>query len=348
VPDLTCCRAVFALWVFAYHQSIQLGARPPLLARGHLGVDGFFILSGIVLALAHPSLGLGRGAVAGFWVRRLQRVYPVHLAALALLMLLLAASAAAGLSPRDPGRFGGHELMLNLFLLHGWGFSDRWAWNYPSWSVSTEWFGYLLFPLAWVLVRRLSAARAAVLAAAALGALQLVQLGSGSGLNLTYDGALWRLAPEFAAGMAAARLAPEAARLVSGRLVALVGLAWVAAALAFASDACVVPGLWLTLAGLLVAGLQGAPPSLARVPVLLPLGDLSYVCYMSFAVIETMQAVVWRRLGAEPVDAPLAYVAAATAGTLGLALLMRRFVERPALRLARRQSPRLASAPASV
>jgi peptidoglycan/LPS O-acetylase OafA/YrhL len=38
---------------------------------------------------------------------------------------------------------------MSFFLVHGWGFTlvDNWPWNAPSWSISTEIFCYLLFPL---------------------------------------------------------------------------------------------------------------------------------------------------------------------------------------------------------
>ena len=48
LDDLTCARAIFAGWVFAYHLNLQLldalpfGAVSPVVARGYLGVDGFF------------------------------------------------------------------------------------------------------------------------------------------------------------------------------------------------------------------------------------------------------------------------------------------------------------------
>ena len=62
VVDLTCCRALFAAWVFAYHMNLQthyadaLGPLGSVVERGSLGVDGFFILSGMILAHAHPHL----------------------------------------------------------------------------------------------------------------------------------------------------------------------------------------------------------------------------------------------------------------------------------------------------
>jgi len=31
-------------------------------------------------------------------------------------------------------------------MLHAWGTTDVVGWNGPSWSISAEWFAYLMFP----------------------------------------------------------------------------------------------------------------------------------------------------------------------------------------------------------
>ena len=55
-------------------------------------------------------------------------------------------------------------------LLQAWGLGQGGGWNHPSWSISAEWFAYLLFPVfavdeAWVgHAREVAAARAAYVA----------------------------------------------------------------------------------------------------------------------------------------------------------------------------------------
>lgn len=323
-------RGILAACVFAYHLSLQLGIHDGIAGRGYLAVDGFFLLSGMVLAHAHPRLGVRAPDIARFWARRLLRIYPVHLAIIGLFVGLIVASAAGGLLPRDPDRFSVHELLLNLLLLHGWGFSDRWAWNYPSWSISTEWFGYLAFPAAWWVVRKLPRAACAALVVACLAALFAIERRYGIGLNLTYTGAIGRLVPEFIAGMAAARLASWIS--LCARICALAGIVGTILLQGTAPDAAVVPFLLIALTGLLAA----PRPMLARIPGLIAAGELSYAFYMSFAVVETAQAVLWRHLSETPANRPLAYIAIATLGTLALAIALRALVERPALRLGKR------------
>ena len=347
IDDLTAFRAVFAAWVFSYHVDLQLG-RPqlgpfqPLIERGYLGVDGFFVLSGIVLALAHPAIQPLPAQAASFWTRRLARIYPVHLAMILLLGMMLVGGLAVGLAPREPERFGLVALLRSLTLTQAWGLSDRLAWNYPSWSISTEWAGYLLFPLLWPAVRGLPGRMLAILPVLMLATLSAVAALLGDWrLNLTYAGALGRYFPEFVAGLAICRIAPR----IPGAPLLAAGAVIAGTAALLGSDVAVVAGLWLALAGTVA---RSDRPLLARVPGLLGLGTLSYSFYMSFAPLELAQAVVWRRIGVEPANRPLLYVVLTTGGTLALALLAFRFVERPAQRrlpaLFRAAAPHLATA----
>ena len=341
VDDLTSCRALFAGWVFAYHLRLPLGpgsfgALDGPVARGYLGVDAFFLLSGLILAHANPAMPPGAGAACRFWVRRLLRIYPVHLAMTALLLVVVAGGALLGLPPRDPGRFASGELARHLLLVHGWGFSGRWAWNYPSWSISTEWAGYLAFPVLWLALRRASPAVCASVALSMLGLLAALDASGGPvGLNLSVQGGLARFFPEFVAGMAAARLAVFLEPRVSGFVVAGAGAAVAGAAVFAWRDWLVVGGVWLALGGLLIAALQERPPVLSRIPLLRVLGEVSFAFYMSFALVETVLAFAWRRAGVAPADREAVFILLSTALTLGVALAVRALVERPALRLGR-------------
>lgn len=291
IVDLTCCRAFFALWVYLYHIDLQLRPGMPfgpferLVRRGYLGVDGFFVLSGAVLALAHPQLLLLWPQLRQFWAKRLRRIYPVHFAMIFLLGALLGGGLLAGIHPRHPERFGLGELLRHLLLVHGWGASDRWAWNYPSWSISTEWAGYLAFPMLWLVMRWMPCAIVAIITWIMLAFLLLVDLRAGLvGLNLTYEGALGRFFPEFVAGMALIRLS-EAIR-VSGRMLTALGVGIAVAAGFLWRDTLVVVGLWLLMAGLVCAAREGRKPLFAWVPGLTWLGVVSYAYYMSFAPVE--------------------------------------------------------------
>lgn len=334
LTDLTALRACFALWVFLYHTNLHLHFAGPAsgIGRGYLGVDGFFILSGLVLAHRYPKPELSRSALARFWWRRLVRLYPTALAMLLLLGAAYLLARAAGIHPHQALRANGREFVLQLLLLNGLGFSRGWTWNYPSWSISTEWVGYLLFPLLALGVGRLTPRRAALGALLSALVLLAVTFGSPAGLNLSYQGALPRFLPEFFSGICLSRV------LWGGFLprpgwVAALGLLLMAAGLwarghVMAGDALVVFGLWF----LLWAGAAARRPVLARIPGLLSLGRLSYPFYMAYAPVEILLTRLWRGSTFNPLGAPLLWLLLFFLGDLALAWVTARLIERPALR----------------
>jgi peptidoglycan/LPS O-acetylase OafA/YrhL len=339
VTDLTCCRAIFAGWVFAYHLNLQahyaslLGPAGALVRRGSLGVDGFFILSGMILAYAHPNLSVTFADARQFWAKRLVRIYPVHLAMILAFALMMGSAWLLHVHPRDPDRFSLGELLSHLTLMHAWGVSDRWAWNYPSWSISAEWAGYLSFPLLWAVLRGQNAiGLAVVLPLTLLGVGAVRAIAHAQDLSLTYDGGVMRLFPEFIAGIAILPLLPRLPRRLNGYWLAAAGGSGAVLAAIAGSETATIAALWVLLLGLLLAGEQGRRPALARVPGLRWLGEISYSYYMSFALVETLQATVWRHLNLLPEEHRLAYMASTTAGTLTLATLAWALVERPSLR----------------
>jgi peptidoglycan/LPS O-acetylase OafA/YrhL len=334
LSDLTAVRGLLALWVFAYHANLHLhfAGFGSLIGRGYLGVDGFFILSGLVLAHRYPVPAQTLVAYGSFWWRRVVRLYPTALALLMLLAAALLLARLGGVHPHEALRADGREFVLQLLMLNGWGFSDGWTWNYPSWSISTEWAGYLLFPLLALLASRCDSRRAALATAAAGLALLLLSGLSASGLNLTYQGALLRFFPEFIAGILLARLlrlgqpVPPAMTVLAGAVLLIVGI-WLRR-ITTAGDAVTGIGLWLII-GMLAAGGQTV---FARLPALLALGAISYPFYMAYAPVELVFARAWGHWHLDPTRWPYLWLAPMFAGVLSLSLVTARLVERPALR----------------
>src|SRR5215467_10665260 len=108
VPALTGVRALAALLVLGMHteQNVPSGldAVLPFFARGYLGVDFFFVLSGFIIthvyfaSLASPS----RGAVQIFLWHRFIQLYPVHITVLAGLVAIVFLAHAAGFTFNNP------------------------------------------------------------------------------------------------------------------------------------------------------------------------------------------------------------------------------------------------------
>ena len=336
IIDLTVCRALFAAWVFTYHIDLHahfsayLGPAAGLIRRGYLGVDGFFLLSGFILARVHPEFSRSAAGSFRFWGRRLARIYPVHLAVLILLAAIAASGLALGIVPHDPGRFSLTALLQDLLLIQGWGVANQLAWNYPSWSISTEWAGYLLFPVFCSCAARLAQKPAAILLILCFLILVAVDHWFAHSLNLTFADSLWRFFPEFCAGILTAKLLPTVALQAPARWLAVTGFGFIICALLLGSDPWAVSGLWLLISSLAMQASLGRPPIFPALRLLRFLGILSYAFYMSFATVELLLAQLYGHEGWNPADRKWAYALAMTLLTFALSLTLHYLVEKPA------------------
>jgi peptidoglycan/LPS O-acetylase OafA/YrhL len=153
LPALTGVRFYASLLVLLYHlpQIIpgmsDVGVAALFASSGDIGVAFFFVLSGFVLTFNYSGLfsaGVAAPDYKRFIWARLTKIYPVHLLTLLLVLPI------SLLSPQTP--FDWRAIPVHLTLLQcfwPWStprFSDNL--NKPSWSISCEWFFYLLAPLA--------------------------------------------------------------------------------------------------------------------------------------------------------------------------------------------------------
>ncbi len=111
--------------------------------NGFTSVSFFLLLSGFILSYNYSARAY-RGELVSwrFWVARLSRLYPVYLFALLLSLGML----------HDEWQVRSHAefysgLLLTPLLLQGWSPMLSTFWNTPAWTMSTEAFFYLLFPM---------------------------------------------------------------------------------------------------------------------------------------------------------------------------------------------------------
>ena len=304
IPALTSLRFVAAMLVVLLHYRERMGmdwlAESALFTRGYLAVDFFFVLSGFVLAHVYLNrLREGRYSHISFVERRLARIWPLHVATLAVVLAIYGAMTLAGFTPNNPDRYRLELLPANLFMLHAWGFHEEQSFNYPSWSVSAEWFAYLLFPLFAGIALRLWRRPLALVALAlvALVALDFAtrSLGGWPLTRMTDYFGIWRIVPEFLLGVATWRLGLS---LSLGRAAALV--MWLAIAALVALVALGLSDLWLvplfaviifTAADATRHGGMGLGPLEKRRFVYL--GDVSYAVYMVHVPIYTLWFNGW-------------------------------------------------------
>jgi len=206
IVPLTSLRGLAAMAVVAHHLVPKLEGLFPgrtfdTFDRGYLGVDVFFVLSGFVIAYNYADRIRSRADYRAFLGYRLARIYPLHLATLVGVVLMVHGAQALGLHIWRPERYALDEhLLLHLTLTHAWGFEEGLRFNLPSWSISAEWFAYLLFPLFWAVARRAGRRGAGVGAACSVLVSVLVLRSLGHDLNMPGPHALVRIGGEFLAG----------------------------------------------------------------------------------------------------------------------------------------------------
>jgi peptidoglycan/LPS O-acetylase OafA/YrhL len=144
-------RGICALLVALFHfPTTSVISQSGFVGGSYLFVDFFFVLSGFVIAGSYGSRLGAQDELARFALVRFGRVYPLHVlmlaafAAFEALRLVLPALHGTGAAPFTGG-FDLKSLIANLLLLQGMGVEDRLSWNAPSWSISAEFFTYLLF-----------------------------------------------------------------------------------------------------------------------------------------------------------------------------------------------------------
>ncbi|MBI5942520.1 MAG: acyltransferase [Caulobacterales bacterium] len=346
IRPLTSLRIVAAVWVLAYHFRDHLGLdvdRLGLIAKGYLGVDLFFILSGFILS--HVYLGRFEAKqfnYGSFLWARLSRIYPVHLVTLAATIAIWLVGMKMG-ATFDPVAFDPAVLPQHLLLIHAWGTTPFVQWNFPSWSISAEWFAYLAFPAAAVLVlafRR--AAWAAVVVALGVFALMFWAVES-HGLPLPEVTRLGfiRIIPAFLLGAALYQLGRTVSLprwLALGGAGAAVGWIVIAASLGL-SDAAIWPAF-----GLLIFSLAEASKTSSRgimsAAWLVYLGEVSYSVYMTHLPVDIAYFHTLDRLapGVTGAAAWVAWVGVFVA-TLLVSMATYHLVERPARNWMRANDP---------
>jgi peptidoglycan/LPS O-acetylase OafA/YrhL len=302
-------------------------------------LDLFFILSGFVVTTGYRTRFArwpGRAVYGRFLWARLSRFYPVHLAVLAALVGAVLLSRMVGIEIPHGGDLG-WDLVRNVLLLQGWGFSNGLTWNGPAWSVSAEWFCYLLMPVAVPLVLRFRTPAAVVsgyLVAMAVPLAVYGVIGSGDP-QITYIAPLARAVGEFVAGALLCQLGfvgsriPELAGRLTGVIVTILLAVVVGLSVAGVSLLFAVP-----VAGLVVLALaqeRGAVGRALSGRGLLAAGELSVALYLthvpwimasSLVVTPTSFPGAWGCLG----------VGLMLAGAVGVAWVTHRLVEQPAQR----------------
>jgi peptidoglycan/LPS O-acetylase OafA/YrhL len=359
IRQLTGVRFLAAIWVVLYHFQLMIFGLVPelhpagfLFGSGYLAVDLFFVLSGYIVAYQYLAAFPGGRGTPGqyrrFLIKRLARIYPLQFVTLLIAIALIGTGVLLGVTIPYPENFTVWGAIQDLLLIRGWEPFPHQGWNFPAWSLSAEWFAYLLFPAVALLVavaRRVRGPGRLGLLLVLLGCFAVEALGAW--LLPSFNGMphpLVRVMAGFVAGAAVFALGVPHIRsgvLGIAGLVALVLLITTAGRIELDPVRAVVA---LLLSVVVVAGLAGGsgPPIrwLASGPIEYG-GRISYGIYMIHGIVLMIGAALLAVLAQQipqatvlqwPVIVRLGILLIPFAVVLVLGAVLYHLVERPAQR----------------
>jgi len=153
-------RGIAAVVVALFHvQWANYFTRNSFISHGYLMVDFFFVLSGFVISYSYMARITGLLSLGRFMWLRFWRLYPVHIL---MLLVYLGIELLKYVVQIHLGIVGNEEafstddalsFLLQLFMAHGFFKHSIYSFNNVSWSISLEFYIYVLFALT-VLIRR--------------------------------------------------------------------------------------------------------------------------------------------------------------------------------------------------
>lgn len=344
IPELESLRGVAALLIVLYHVPGWHSALYEIhfVRNCHLMVDLFFVLSGFVIYRAYEDRLHSFADVMRFQFLRFGRLYPVHvvvlLAFLGVEVIKAVAASVFQLHSPNSTPFGENSwtaLAQHLLLVQGIAPSGRIdTWNGPAWSISVEFYTYMVFGVVALWAHRLAAM-------AMICGLAVIALASGH--TAGFDALLLCFAGFFVGALTAHVAAKTPLRLPDAASGVALGI--LVAFLAYKPhgqyNLLILP-ITALLIYCIAQGVGGPIQRTLRVRWLVALGTLSYSMYMTHALVLWTVNQAARVVLALPehsvagksvpvLDLPTAALAygLSLAAVLVISTLMQRYVERP-------------------
>jgi peptidoglycan/LPS O-acetylase OafA/YrhL len=219
-----------------------------------LFVDFFFVLSGWVISYAYMDRLKTSADLKSFALRRFGRVWPLHVAVLSIFILFQLAALFAQMhsnitlpKPAFTGNWDPTAIPLHLLLIQAIHSGREGTWNLPSWSISVEFWTYIIFALLLILPPRRWVIPVSFLLMA--GGLFVVFTLSPRLMDTTYDYGIFRCWGGFFAGVIAQHIWQQSNHRLSTRSWTLLEIAVLVAAIVFVSLLGATP--WSILAPLI-------------------------------------------------------------------------------------------------
>lgn len=203
--SLEATRGLAAIIVVIHHSNFLYGEPSLFIFNGALFVDYFFILSGFIMANAYQDK-IGKAInFRSYFLLRFGRLFPLHLFMLLVwvpFVLMKIYAFNHGVGGTDPtSTCNVSSFISNIFMVHSLGIYSYESWNFPSWSISVEFYTYLIFFIYAIAVRNKKYVLYP-LAISLVSYVYLCYLFPHGELTRTYDYGLIRCAAGFFAGVA--------------------------------------------------------------------------------------------------------------------------------------------------
>ncbi len=143
-------RGIAALVVVIHHFNVSSIFNNQFTQHGWLFVDFFFVLSGFVVAMNYQEKIKTSNQLINFQIRRFLRLYPLHLL---MLFAFLGVELTKYIVQVEFDMVATNQafsinnlssFLENIFLVQNL-FNETLTWNLPSWSISSEFYVYLVF-----------------------------------------------------------------------------------------------------------------------------------------------------------------------------------------------------------
>jgi len=288
-----CLVALFHLDAYSHLHDV------PFLRNSWLFVDFFFVLSGFVIAANYQQRLLDGFGMGRFLFLRLGRLYPLHFTMLALFIgvellkvvrrILIPALAVNPIAPFSTPQDAPNTILANVLLVQSLHLFDFLTWNVPSWSISTEFYTYIVFAACVVALRKHAWI---ALVFALIGGPVLIAALSDRYMATLYDWGIIRCIYGFSAGVVAWHIYGKAngglRKWLSGSFAEWSALGLVVAFVSVAGTSPLSIGApYLFALVVLVFAFEGGVASaILRLRPLVFLGTVSYSIYMTHAFIE--------------------------------------------------------------
>ncbi len=338
IKALAPLRFLALAWVvinqFEDRLGLHLGQAVGVIGKGYLGSDLFFVIGGFWLAhLMTTQVETGARTYASAVWRRMSRLYPLHLVTIALMGALALAALRLGEAPRTDV-FDPLGLLGNILLVQSWGALPTVSWNFPSWMVSAEWFGLLVFPgLMWLAMKGWSRTLVAIVAPVILLAAMFESAHARGVLftDMTAQVGVLRILPDFLFGAGLYRLGlGRAFGPKAGWAMMAAALAWIAVASQLRLQD---PLIWPAFGPLVLGAAEvarGGRSILGSRPMTF-LGEISFSMLLLYLPVDIVYYHLLHRLAGTPEGVQVWLAWAGVFPAIGIAAVLAYYgVERPA------------------